>query len=158
MPETYIAIMLQSLNRKEELLAEIIKLNDRQKDQLVDENCSVAQFDEIVEKKSKLIDRLEELDNGFEKLYNQVEEELNHNREAYADKIREMQSLIRKITDDSVLIQAQEARNKSLMTERFSIVKKHAKSVRANSKAITGYYKNMDRTRFMDPQFLETKS
>lgn len=149
--------MLQSLTKKEAILTELARLNDLQKEQLTDEDCPVDRFDETVEAKSKLIDQLEELDDGFEKLYAQVADELDANREAHAEEIRTMQALIRKITDDSVLIQAQEARNKSLMTQRFSAVRKHAKSVRANSKAITGYYKNMDRTRFMDPQFLETK-
>jgi hypothetical protein len=47
------------------------------------------------------------------------------------------------VTDKSVKIQAQEARNKELMREKFSKVKKQAQSVRANSRAITGYYNSM---------------
>ncbi|MCM1282759.1 MAG: flagellar export chaperone FlgN [Muribaculaceae bacterium] len=157
MAETYIAIMLQSLGRKEAVLTEIARLNDIQKEQLTDDNCPVEKFDATVEDKSRLIEQLEQLDNGFEKLYAQVAEELDSNREAYAEEIRKMQELIRKLTDKSVMIQAQEARNKNLMMQKFSTVKERAKSVRMNSKAITGYYNTMDRTRYMDPQFLETK-
>ena len=36
MPDTYIAIMLQSLKKKEQVLDEIIRLDDRQKDTLTD--------------------------------------------------------------------------------------------------------------------------
>ncbi len=157
MPDTYISIMLQSLEKKEKVLAEISRLNDVQKEHLDGEEGSAEGFDETVEAKAKLIEQLEYLDSGFEKLYAQVAEELGENPGAHATEIRKMQDLIRRITDDSVLIQAQEARNKSMMVQKFATVKRQAQSVRKSSKAITGYYKSMDRTRFMDPQFLETK-
>ena len=49
MPETYIAIMLQSLQKKEKVLDEIIRLDDVQKKVLTDNNCTVDEFDETVE-------------------------------------------------------------------------------------------------------------
>lgn len=157
MEETYIAIMQQSLKKKLAVLEEIVRLDDLQKDQLTDESCNVDQFDKTVEDKSRLIEQMEQLDSGFEKLYAQVAEELEGNREAHAEEIRQMQALIRSITDKSVMIQAQEARNKELMMQKFGAVRKHARNVRANSRAITGYYKTMDRTKYMDPQFMEKK-
>ena len=143
MPDTYIAIMLQSLKRKEQVLDEIIRLDDRQKDTLMDPECPFDVFDETVEAKSACIDQLNQLDSGFEKLYAQVAEELDQNREDYAKEIRDMQQCIRRVTDKSVKIQAQEARNKQLMKEKFSTVQKQATDVRKNSRAITGYYNSM---------------
>ena len=157
MADTYLAIMLQSLRKKEKVLDEIIRLNDLQKKQLTDQATPVDDFDKTVEDKSACIDQLDQLDSGFEKLYAQVSQELQDNKEQYADEIRQMQTLIRSITDKSVKIQAQEARNKDLMMQKFGVIKKHAKNVRMNSKAITGYYKTMDRTKYMDPQFMEKK-
>ena len=72
MPDTYIAIMLQSLKKKEQVLDEIIRLDDRQKDTLTDPECPFDVFDETVEAKSACIDQLNQLDSGFEKLYAQV--------------------------------------------------------------------------------------
>lgn len=143
MPDTYIAIMLQSLKKKEQVLDEIIRLDDRQKDTLMDPECPFDVFDETVEAKSACIDQLNQLDSGFEKLYAQVAEELDQNREDYAKEIRDMQQCIRRVTDKSVKIQAQEARNKQLMREKFSTVQKQATDVRKNSRAITGYYNSM---------------
>ena len=157
MEETYISIMLQSLKKKAAVLDEIIRLDDLQKDRLTDSECPVEDFDQTVEDKRKLIEQLGQLDSGFEKLYAQVSEELQDNKEQYADEIRQMQSLIRSITDKSVKIQAQEARNKDLMMQKFGVIKKHAKNVRMNSKASTGYYKTMERTKDMYPQFMEKK-
>lgn len=67
MPDTYIAIMLQSLKKKEQVLDEIIRLDDRQKDTLTDPECPFDVFDETVEAKSACIDQLNQLDSGFEK-------------------------------------------------------------------------------------------
>ena len=83
-------------------------------------------------------------------MYAQVEDELKGNREQYADTIRELQQRIRSVTDKSIMIQAQEARNKDLMMQKFTTVKQHAKDVRANSRAITGYYKTMKQSAYAE--------
>lgn len=157
MSETYLAIMLQSLKKKEQVLDEIIRLNDLQKKQLTDQATPVDDFDKTVEDKSACIDQLDQLDSGFEKLYAQVQEELQTNKEQYADTIRELQKRIRSVTDKSIMIQAQEARNKDLMMQKFTTVRKHAKDVRANSKAITGYYKTMTHSGYMDSRYMDGK-
>ena len=48
MPDTYIAIMLQSLKKKEQVLDEIIRLDDRQKDTLTDPECPFDVFVPLV--------------------------------------------------------------------------------------------------------------
>lgn len=150
MAETYLAIMLQSLKKKEKVLDEIIRLNDLQKKELTDQTTPVDDFDKTVENKSACIDQLNQLDSGFEKLFAQVEEELKGNKEKYADTINELQNRIRIVTDKSIMIQAQEARNKDLMMQKFTTIKQHAKDVRANSRAITGYYKTMKQSVYAD--------
>lgn len=155
MPDTYIEIMLQSLRKKEKVLDEIIRLDDLQKEQLTKQEKTVKEFEETVEAKSACIEQIEQLDSGFEKLYAQVAEELDRNREAYAEQIREMQKLIRSVTDKSMKIQAQEARNKDLMTQKFSTVRKQATKVRLNSKAITGYYNSMKQSPEIDPVYMD---
>lgn len=140
---TYIEIMLQSLRKKEQVLDEIVRLDDIQKETLTDPERTFEEFDDTVEKKSACIEQLNQLDSGFEKLYDQVRQELDENRGAHAEEIRQMQQCIRSVTDKSVKIQAQEARNKQLMKEKFSTVQKQATDVRKNSRAITGYYNSM---------------
>lgn len=157
MQETYIQIMLQSLEKKSKVLDQIIQLNEQQKTVLESADSPVEEFDETVEKKSALIEQMEQLDSGFEKLYDRVREELQTNKDAYKDQIRKMQEYIRVVTDKSVQIQTQEARNKELMTSKFTRVKKQARQVRANSKATSSYYQSMSRTSVIDPQFMDDK-
>ena len=157
MPETYIDIMMQSLRKKEQVLDAIIRLDDVQKEQLENPESPVEAFDQTVEDKAALIEQMEQLDSGFDKLYAHVREELSANRERYAQQIRSMQELIRSITDKSVRIQAQEARNKELMIQKFSRVKRQAREIRANSRATTQYYKNMMQLNVVEPQFMDNK-
>lgn len=157
MQETYIQIMLQSLEKKSRVLDQIIQLNEQQKTVLESADSPVEDFDETVEKKSALIEQMEQLDSGFEKLYDRVREELRTNKDTYKDQIRKMQDYIRAVTDKSVQIQTQEARNKELMTSKFARVKKQARQVRTNFKATSSYYQSMNRTSVIDPQFMDDK-
>jgi flagellar biosynthesis/type III secretory pathway chaperone len=157
MSETYIEIMLQSLRKKCEVLDEIIRLNEQQRQILEDAEGSVEDFDRTVEDKAARIEQLEQLDSGFEKLYERTKEELQAGGDTYASQIRSMQEYIRKVTDKSVEAQAQEARNKDLMTQKFSRVKKQARQLRANSRATASYHQSMSRTAVVDPQFMDNK-
>ena len=149
MEQTYIAIMIQSLEKKEQVLDKIIELDTVQKNQLEDPNLTPDDFDDVVEQKSKLIEQLDNLDSGFEKLFERVKEEL--------EGIRIMQDHIRKITDKSVKIQSQEARNKALMTNKFNGIKKQARQVRKGANVASKYYQSMTKTGYVDPQFMDDK-
>lgn len=157
MSETYIEIMIQSLKKKIKVLDQIIELDELQKEQLENPTASADDFDQTVEDKATLIQQLDQLDSGFDKLYSRVREELQGNKEAFTDQIAEMQELIRAITDRSVKIQSQEARNKNLMTQKFAKVKKQVKEVRTNTKVANQYYRNMTRVNYIDPQFMDNK-
>ena len=157
MSETYIEIMIQSLKKKITVLDQIIELDELQKEQLENPLASADDFDQTVENKAALIQQLEQLDSGFDKLYSRVKEELQGNKEAFTEQIAKMQELIRIITDRSVKIQSQEARNKNLMTQKFAKVKKQVKEVRTNTKVASQYYRNMTRVNYIDPQFMDNK-
>ena len=157
MEQTYVDIMIQSLKKKTEVLDQIKRQNVLQKTYLEDSKASVEEFDQTVDEKEKLISQLELLDSGFDKLFERVSDELQKHKEDYTDQIKIMQKYIREITDRSMEIQAQEARNKDLMIRKFAFVKDSARTVRTNSKAATTYYKNMTQLQYVDPQFLEYK-
>lgn len=157
MEETYVGIMVQSLQKKIKILEGIRSANLRQQEVLEDEKGEIEVFDQTVEEKSKLLEQMELLDSGFEKLFERVKSELDTNRDAYKDRIRTMQNAIRQITDLSMEIQAQEARNRDLMIRKFATVKEKAREVRTNSKVASQYYKNMMQLNVLDPQFMDNK-
>lgn len=153
----YINIMLQSLQKKLKVLDSIIQINKRQKEELENPSLDPDDFDKTVEEKSELIEQLELLDNGFEKLYEKVREELQANKEEHKDEIFQMQNDIRLLTEKSMEIQAQEARNKQLMEQKFASVKKQVKEIRSSQKVVNQYYKNMMKKGYTEPQFLDNK-
>ena len=157
MQETYIEIMLQSLNKKIQVLDAIIEQNKKQKEILEDPKSEIEAFDQTVEEKTRLIEQMQQLDTGFEKLFARVQEELQTKKSDYAESIASMQSCIRRITDKSMEIQAQEARNKDLMVRKFTFVRETAKTVRTNAKIANQYYKNMMKLNYVDPQFMDNK-
>lgn len=155
MEQTYVDIMIQSLKKKIKVLEEIKRVNVVQKGLLEDDKADADDFDVTVEAKSKLIEQLEQLDSGFDKLFERVRDELQANKSAYGEQIKTMQTCIRQITDLSMEIQSQEAKNKDLMTQKFVSVRQKAKVVRTNSKAASQYYKNMMQLNVVDPQFMD---
>ena len=157
MQETYIEIMIQSLSKKLQVLDAIIEQNTKQKEILENPKSTVEEFDATVDTKSALIEQMQQLDSGFEKLFERVKEELANKKENYTDSIATMQSCIRGITDKSMEIQAQEARNRDLMVRKFAFVKETAKNVRTNSKVANQYYKNMMKLNYVAPQFMDNK-
>ena len=157
MTNTYVDIMIQSLNKKIRVLEEIEKLNLIQKALLEDEKSDADEFDQTVEQKAALIEQMEQLDSGFDKLFERVKEEITAKRGAYSESIKVMQNCIRRITDLSMELQKQEARNKELMMRKFTFIREKAKVVRTNKKAVNQYYKNMMNLHYVDPQFMDNK-
>jgi flagellar biosynthesis/type III secretory pathway chaperone len=157
MTNTYVDIMIQSLNKKIRVLEEIEKLNLIQKALLEDEKSDADEFDQIVEQKAVLIEQMSQLDSGFDKLFQRVKEEVTTKRSTYSEDIKMMQDCIRRITDLSMELQKQEARNKELMMKKFTFIREKAKVVRTNKKAVNQYYKNMMNLHYVDPQFMDNK-
>lgn len=157
MEQTYIQIMIQSLNKKLGVLDRILEVNAVQKEILENTKATVEAFDETVDEKAKLIEQMQQLDSGFEKLFERVQEELQTNKKDHAESIQTMQNCIRLITDKSMEIQVQEARNKELMVRKFAYVRDTARNMRTNSKVANNYYKNMMNLHYVDPQFMDNK-
>lgn len=153
----YVKIMVQSLDKKERVLDDIIKIDMRQREELENPSLDPDDFDRTFEEKAALIDKLEELDDGFQEVYEHIREEFQSNRESYRDEIAAMQGYIRRITEKSADIQAQEARNKSLMEQKFAAVRHQVREVRQSQKVVNEYYRNMMKSNFVEPQFTDKK-
>ncbi len=144
MPNTYVVALVESLEKKIKVLDEIIAKNEEQKALLKEDPFSFEKFDKNTEEKGVLIFRLEQLDEGFESLFAKVKEELDVNRASYASEIRSMQDMIRKITEKSASIQAEEARNKAALEAIFKKERAQLKSSRSGVKALKSYSKAMN--------------
>jgi len=141
--ESQLSILQESLAAKRQVLLDIQEYNRKQEAVFTAEEVDMSFFDEAIEEKGRLIDRLTQLDDGFESMYQKLARELENNRERYADQIRAIQQQIKEITDLGVSIQAQEARNKSLIEKFFSRERREIRMSRQNSAKAYNFYKNM---------------
>ena len=157
MIENYLNVLEDSLQKKVTVLNEIAEQNCKQEELLKQEKLDLEAFDIIVEKKDELIQKILKLDEGFETLYERVREQLQANKDAYKTQIAHMQQLISQITDKNMSVQAQEARNKKMVEDYFAKEKSAIRAGRQASKAAYDYYKNMNNTNQVPPQFLDQK-
>jgi hypothetical protein len=157
MTENYLVILEESLRRKLQVLEDIQAYNQRQQEIFQADNVDLDQFDSYVDEKGVLIERLNSLDNGFERLYANVAQELSGNREKYGDQIKRLQGLVSKVTEAGIAVQAQEARNKKLIEEYFRRQREGIREGRKSSKAAFDYYKNMSKSSVVMPQIMDQK-
>ncbi len=143
MTENYLNILEESLEKKLQVMAEIQEYSLRQQEIFQAQDVDLDKFDEYVDKKSELLEKLTALDSGFETLYQNVSRELQEDREKYAGQIKRLQELVTKVTEESVTIQTQEARNKKLVEDFFRKERAGIAQNRKSSKAAYDYYKSM---------------
>lgn len=155
--ENYLKILEDSLLKKIRVLDDIAVYNEEQGRLFTQGNADIDKFDEYMDKKGELIEALNRLDEGFETLYARVSEQLKDNRAAYAGQIRRLQELVKEVTDKSVSVQAQEARNKALIEEYFAKERLSIKNNRKASKVTFDYYKTMSGYNAAPPQFMDSK-
>jgi predicted nuclease with TOPRIM domain len=154
--ENYLSAMEDGLEKKIKLLTKISEINASQKTALEQERLDLEAFDATVEEKGKLVDELVKLDNGFQAVYDRVKEQLATDKSAYAEQIRRMKALITRVTDLSVQVQSEEARNKELVQKQFGRLRQGVVETRKNSKAVSNYYRSMSKLD-SSPQFLDSK-
>ncbi len=157
MTENYLSILEDSLKEKLEITAKIREYNSLQSEALQSEQADLEKFDKCADEKSKLIERLTTLDKGFETLYQKIAGELKENRQKYGAQIKHLQELITRVTEDSMTIQAQEARNKKMVEEYFRRERSNIGQSRRNSKAAYDYYRNVNKLNSVAPQYLDSK-
>lgn len=157
MIENYLGILEESLEKKLLVLNEIEDYNNQQEKLLKQEKVSMEELDANMEQKDVLIQKLTELDEGFEALFERVKEQLNANKDVYREQIRRMQALITQVTEKSVSIQAQESRNKKLVENYFIKEKKEIRQGRQASKTVLNYYKNISNANVISSQIMDQK-
>lgn len=157
MIDNYLTVLEESLHKKIEVLDRIEGFNKEQEQILKQTDLSMESFDNSIDEKGKLIDELNKLDNGFEQLYERIRQQLTDNVDTYSKQIKKLQELIEKVTEKSITIQTQEARNKQLVESYFSKTRNEIGKNRINSKAALDYYKNMNHSNYVAPKFVDKK-
>ena len=150
-------ILLQSLEKKNELLDRMIAQNAVQEEILKQEEFDMDAFDAAIDLQGTYVEQLEQLDDGFEATYDRVREELMENRERYRSEITRMKEQIQQITDKIVTVNAGNMRNKMLAEKQFDRRRQMIGRGASRNKAAKNYYNNMNNLNYVSPQFYDNK-
>lgn len=153
----YISILKESLYKKIEVLDEILRLNEIQKESVSEKKFNEEKFDETIEKKDVCIAELNRLDSGFESVFKHVKEKIESNPEMYKKDVEEFQKLISEITEKSMEVQLSEKRNEKLVFGKLSEERNKIRQSKNANRVATDYYKNMSKVNVVEPQFLDKK-
>ena len=140
---TYIRMLLDVLVKKEMHLGNLLELTMHQETLLKQSTFDEIAFFQLVEKKDELLNKISEIDNGFQSIYNRVAEVLKENKDQYKEQIIQMQSLITKVTDNGIKITSLEQKNKILLQQRLQEKKQGIRQFKVGKKTANTYYKNM---------------
>ncbi len=158
MEKQYIQMMLESLQKKEQVLKRLLSESENQKEVLSAKEVDWDAFDQITVKKGDLIDELLKLDEGFDALFERVKEPLTQKKDIYKTEIGYMQSVIKTLTEKSAELEALEQRNKKLVETRMAESRQAIKQSKMGSQAAMQYYQRMNRINTVDPQLMDKKS
>ena len=92
--EVYVNMMVDTLERKKVILEQLFHQTKVQETLLKDEEMDMDSFQQMIDLKGEEIEKLNQMDEGFDTLFHHVEKEINENRMAYKSQIQKMQKLI----------------------------------------------------------------
>lgn len=144
--DDYVQIMIESLEKKSELLDRLIEKNAKQAECVDGKNFDEVDWDTfnlLVAEKEIAIDRINKMDEGFQSLYDRVKQQLNEGKDRYASQIKEIQRLIGVVTDQGVAIRTEEERNRKMIETILGGKKKIIRQTRNSLKVANSYAQTM---------------
>lgn len=157
MTEQYLQIMIESLEKKIQILDKILEADKKQYELSVSQPVDFAAYDKTMDEKSEFIEELNKLDDGFTTTYELVKEKVQSEPQKYREKILEMQELIRAAVEKSVTVDAQEKRNKQAIEQALVMRRQEIRQKKISKTAASKYYKAMSRINDVDPQLMDRK-
>ena len=154
----YLMIMVESLSKKINILEKLLEYTKEQERLLEEEEFSMEEFRELLDKKGELIDVLNTMDQGFEQVYERMEEEIKGKKEEHAHEILLMQQRIKTITDLSIKLQELEYKKKEKIEVQFSKKRNEIITFRQSKDNVNKYYRVMSKTQVVDSAFLDKKN
>lgn len=153
----YLNMLEESLEKKLTILQALLEACRRQEELAEADTFDLDAFEETMDQKDALLSRMEELDEGFDAVFQKVKTEVKEHQEQYREEVARLQELIRKTTDISVEIQAAEERNKAKLSVRFEQQQREIRQVKTSTKVASTYYKSMAKGHTSDSYFMDQK-
>ncbi|MGN6710160.1 hypothetical protein [Anaerocolumna jejuensis] len=155
--QTYIKILQDTLVKKNQILDELLLLTVQQEMILDNSIMDYEKFETCISQKEVLINQLNQLDDGFEALYERIRVELPELNEDSKGLILDMQNFIKDIMMKSTKLQALEHKNKLKLDLFLTSQKREIRTMKMNNKTTTSYYGNMSGQNLNNSFFFDKK-
>ncbi len=155
--KTYVHILTDTLFKKNFLLDKLIQITEMQEKYITLTPPDMDNFESSLTDKEIIIEKINELDEGFEKIYEHVKEEIVSNKLNHKVAISELQNLIKQVTEKSAKLQTLELKNKKSLEIFFANKKKEIRDFKKSSETASSYYKNMMNQQLDESYFLDKK-
>lgn len=152
-----INILIESLEKKKEILNEILTNSEKQLEIINSEQPDLEEFDRSVDQKTELVQKMDQNDQGFDRVFNRIKNALIDDQAKYSAEIRTMQGLIREILDLGSEIHNTETRTQASLGQYLKDNKSRLGKGRRDSKAVFDYYKQASQTKYVTPMFMDQK-
>lgn len=150
-------LLIEALEKKEGILQQILDKSKLQLEVTEQEDFDVERFDGLVDDKAALLEEMTKLDEGFDRTYERIKEELLLHKDEHKKEIAALQKLISKGVDLGAQISATEGRTKDKLAVSLTRTKKELAQKRVSSKIATDYYKSTNNLKHVDSFFLDKK-
>lgn len=157
MTEGYLQIMIESLEKKSQVLDKIIELNKVQAEISSHQPMDMKAYDKSMDDKGELIDEINRLDDGFTSTYELVKDAVQAELDKYRKQVLVLQELIRAAVDKGMTIETQEKRNKAALETVFRMKRQEIKQMKVSNTAAVKYYTAMSKINTVDPQLMDRK-
>jgi len=152
--QQYLKDVEEILERKLEVLSEIIIIDEEELKTLSDSSMPIDQLDSYLEEMAAKTEELNELGESFDKAFSLIDKNQIDNMSQVAIHIKELNSII---NDKIVKVQALEKELMEKMQEYLRLKRIEVGEGRNSSKAAMNYYKVQNNATFVDPQFMDDK-
>ncbi len=139
----YVDMMVDTLRRKKKILLFLQEKTREQEILLKDEQMDPDLFQALIDEKGVKIEELNQIDEGFDALFRNVEKEITANREEYKSEILEMQRLIGEVSELGIQIQVLEHQNSGHFKVYLANQRKTIREFHVNNRTASSYYQNM---------------
>ena len=139
----YVTALQTALQEKRKVLHELLQLTQEQGRILVNKEMVADDFERLLQEKEKWLVKIQELDKGFQNLFDKIGSSLKENKQQYKQQILSMQEDIRAITDCGVQIEALEKKNRDSFAFFASGKRKEIRDFKMNTKSVASYHRNM---------------
>ena len=141
--QAYVQLLIDASRKKTEVLKRLMEITKEQEDLMGSEDFDDERFLHTISLKEEQLKDLDELDRGFDQIFDNIKQELTDHKYRYEPEIKALQGYITTITDMSVQLQAMELRNKTKLEALLVCKRKEIRKSKISSQAAVKYYKTM---------------